>query len=162
MFTYTAFHTVFSTGDFMFILEPQSVPTKENFKVQNQSNQVFRVTSSKAMENTFLSEQYSFDEMVRLRALFLGLVKQKRWIYFLNDKIQLKANHLPVLQVKLKQHHTQFDCIARIVASGHCSAIVIERSNMDDAQLQEIQITCIKQKVQLVLLENLQDSDTLH
>ena len=68
MFTYTASHTVFRTGDFMFILEPQSVPTKENFKVQNQSNQVFRVTNSKAMENTFLSEQYSFDEMLVLES----------------------------------------------------------------------------------------------
>ena len=146
----------------MFILEPQSVPKKDNFKVQIQPRQVFSVNSSKAMEDTFLNKEYSFDQTVKLRALFLGLVKQKRWIYFLNNHIQLKANHLPVLQVKLKKHHTQFDCIARIIASEHCSAIVVERNNMDEAQIQKLQIMCVKQKVQLVLLENLQDGDTLH
>lgn len=101
-------------------------------------------------------------QSMQLRALFMGLIKQKHWIYFLNEDIQLRAEHLPILQVRLKQHHIQSECIERIALSGHCSAIVIESNKMSETQLQQIQSLCIKRKVQLIFLENLKDNDRLH
>ena len=152
----------------MFILEP-TANIQENCITTDETNNLNSVTdipvkmnNSNISDDNFLNKQYSFDQMVRLRSLFLGLVQQKRWIYFLNDNIQLRADHLPVLQVKLKEHHNQYDCIQRIVSSGHCSAIVLEKSKMNELQIKHIHNLCFKQKVQLILLENLQDNDKLH
>lgn len=105
---------------------------------------------------------YRFDEMAKLRALFLGLIRQNRWIYFLNDKIKVRAEHLPVLQVKLKEHHCQYQSLQRIILSGHCSAVVVEQNQLSTEQLESIHHLSAKHKVQLILLENLQDSETLH
>lgn len=105
---------------------------------------------------------YRFDEMAKLRALFLGLIRQNRWIYFLNDKIKVRAEHLPVLQVKLKEHHCQYQSLQRVILSGHCSAIVVEHNQLSSEQLDHIHQLSAKYKVQLILLENLQDSETLH
>lgn len=151
----------------MFILDPKTTTntttahqpglSAQKLLIQRESQYSKGMNKYKAQYN-----HHSFDQMVKLRALFLGLIKQSRWIYFLNDSIQLKAEHLPVLQVKLKEHHTQYDCIARIANSGHCSAIVIEKNQMSEQQLEDIQLLCIRQKVQIILLENLIDGDTLH
>lgn len=112
--------------------------------------------------NTNQSIGYQFDEMAKLRALFLGLIRQKRWIYFLNDEIKLRASHLPVLQVKLKSHHCQFESLQRIILSGHCSAIVVEKNQLSDSQFECIQSLSHRNKVQVILLENIQDNETLH
>lgn len=152
----------------MFILEPSvnkqenRVTTDEKNNLSSDSDTPVKIANSNLPDNNFLNKQYAFDRIVKLRSLLLGLVQQKRWIYFLNENIQLRADHLPVLQVKLKEHHNQYDCVQRIVSSGHCSAIVLEKSKMEELQIQQIQTLCFKQKVQLVLLENLQDNDKLH
>ena len=101
-------------------------------------------------------------EKSSLEALFLGLIQQKRWIYFLNQDVQLKAHNVPVLQVKLKSHHTQYECIQRIVRSGHASAIVIEKCMMDNEQLLDINHLCERYQIQLILLEKQINTDTLH
>lgn len=108
------------------------------------------------------SPSYQFDEMAKLRALFLGLIRQKRWIYFLNDQIKLRANHLPVLQVKLKEHHCQYQSLKKIIVAGNCSAVVVENNKLDNKQLEEILTLGVAHRVQLILLENIQDSETLH
>lgn len=104
----------------------------------------------------------STPQPVKLNSLLKGLIKQKHWIYFLNQDIQLRAEGLPVLQVKLKEHHIQSECIARIVMSGHCSAVIVEANQMDEVQLQHVQALCIKQQVQLIFLESLKDNGKLH
>lgn len=111
---------------------------------------------------TLVSPRWGFDQMVQLRALFLGLIKQKCWIYFFNEEIKIRADHLPVLQVKLKEHQLQFESICRIVTSGHCNAIVVEQNKMSSEELRSVQLLCIQHKVQFVLLENLLENDTLH
>lgn len=139
----------------MFIIET------ENQSV-NALNSSLSSTTVARRNTSDASSSYNFDEMAKLRALFLGLIRQKRWIYFLNDEIKLRANHLPVLQVKLKPHHCQYESLQKIIVAGNCSAVVVENNKLDDKQLEDILALGIAHRVQLILLENIQDSETLH
>lgn len=143
----------------MFLIEsnnaPQSTSLSESIDVQVSQP---KHSARSANANT----HYQFDEMAKLRALFLGLIRQKRWIYFLNDEIKLRAAHLPVLQVKLKEHHCQFESLQRIILSGHCSAVVVEKNKLSEAQFEYVQNLSHRNKVQVILLENIRDNETLH
>lgn len=95
-------------------------------------------------------------DMLSLRVLFLRHMKQQRWIYFLNDKMSIKTNAYPVLQVKLSESHSQFDSIVKLIQYGQTGAILVERSKMTPTQLRAIRSLCNKNRVMLILLNQQQ------
>lgn len=104
----------------------------------------------------------NFTQQQKLNALFLKLVKQNRWIYFVHDEIKIKADDQPILQVKLKPHHSQFECLSRIAQCGHASAILVEKLEMNAAEFMTLNQICAEANVLLVLLDQNRASAKVH
>lgn len=104
----------------------------------------------------------NFTQQQKLNALFLKLVKQNRWIYFVHDEIKIKAEEQPILQVKLKPHHSQFECLTRIAQCGHTSAILVEKLEMNAAEFMALNQICAEANVLLVLLDQNRTSAKVH
>ncbi len=155
----------------MFAIDLDFQATASNNSVPQvlDNNPVLGLESEQALVSEFSrlnTDRYfvwaKTNDTPRLQALFLKLLQQNRWIYFIHDQVRIKSAPQPILQVKLKQHHSQFECLQKIIEAGHCSALVLEKLDMNAAEFMQLNQICAEAKVLIILLDNSHYSTRVH
>ncbi len=103
------------------------------------------------------SNRYSFQSFSNnansLDLLLSGLNQYRRWVYHFCHDFKIKCNYNNVMQVRYQSESPLIEWIEKVLNAGQCSAILLEKQDLDEFLLKAIKNMCEEASVMLVVIE---------